>query len=194
MKSTKIVVSLLSVVLLSTIIQAELVKKETLPIVDIAVSAVNTVSNQSIYEEILVNNVRVSKSDETGYIAYLDTTPDIQGYTIEESFGVPNITVYDSGTYSIILKYTKNSIELAPSNYWSFAAGEWKLISIYRNILTGWQQDNGNWYFLDNNTGNMKTGWVKYSDTWYYLNSKGRMEYSTVIDGYILDDSGAWIA
>ncbi len=36
-------------------------------------------------------------------------------------------------------------------------------------MLTGWQEKNGNWYYLDNN-GAMRKGWVQAANGWYYLN------------------------
>lgn len=40
----------------------------------------------------------------------------------------------------------------------------------------------------------MHTGWLKDTNgKWYYLYNNGAMAYNTVIDGYTLDASGAWI-
>lgn len=36
-------------------------------------------------------------------------------------------------------------------------------------MLTGWQQSNGNWYYLGS-SGDMKTGWSQSAGLWYYLN------------------------
>ncbi|NSC06888.1 lectin-like domain-containing protein [Clostridium saccharobutylicum] len=57
---------------------------------------------------------------------------------------------------------------------------------------TGWKLNNGKWYFLKDN-GAMATGWTYIDNNWYYLYSDGSMASNTVIDGYTLDASGAWI-
>lgn len=61
-------------------------------------------------------------------------------------------------------------------------------------MKSGWHLDaDGNWYYLDND-GSMKTGWFKDTNgKWYYLNSNGSMAFNTTINGYKLDNSGAWI-
>lgn len=57
---------------------------------------------------------------------------------------------------------------------------------------TGWVRSNGLWYFL-NKDGAMETGWVYTGGKWYFLYSNGSMAYNTIIGGYQLDGSGAWI-
>lgn len=42
-------------------------------------------------------------------------------------------------------------------------------------------------------TGYMATGWKQISGKWYYFYDSGAMAYSTTIDGWTLDSSGAWI-
>ena len=59
-------------------------------------------------------------------------------------------------------------------------------------MQTGWRQTNGNWYLLKND-GAMATGWQQSNGKWYYLNNSGSMASSTVIEGYQLDASGAWV-
>lgn len=36
-------------------------------------------------------------------------------------------------------------------------------------MITGWEQANSGWYYLDKN-GDMKTGWVESNGIWYYTN------------------------
>ena len=36
--------------------------------------------------------------------------------------------------------------------------------------------------------------WVLWKGVWYYLTGYGSMAVSTVIDGYRVDETGAWIA
>ena len=60
-------------------------------------------------------------------------------------------------------------------------------------MQTGWVKDGEQWYYL-NASGAMHTGWLKDTNgKWYYLYDNGVMAHSTVIDGYKLDASGAWI-
>ena len=93
------------------------------------------------------------------------------------------------------------------------ADGTWSFKKEDGNLAIGWLKDNNTWYYL-NGQGVMQTGWIKDGSTWYYLNGSGAMQtgwlkdtngkwyylynsgamaYSTVIDGYKLDASGAWI-
>lgn len=72
--------------------------------------------------------------------------------------------------------------------------GKWYYLSQSGAMITGWMQDtDGNWYFL-NNDGSMATGWINNNGSWYYLNNSGAMEYNTVVDGYVVNQSGEWIA
>lgn len=59
-------------------------------------------------------------------------------------------------------------------------------------MKTGWLNDNGNWYYLQS-WGGMQTGWFNDNGTWYYLYSNGVMAANTVINGYNLSASGAWV-
>jgi lysozyme len=51
---------------------------------------------------------------------------------------------------------------------------EWCLVDENNNLLTGWQQVEGLWYYINPN-GVMATGWIKDKGKWYYLNSDGIM-------------------
>lgn len=89
----------------------------------------------------------------------------------------------------------------------------WYYLNAQGVMQTGWIKDGSTWYYL-NSSGAMQTGWVKDGEQWYYLNASGAMHtgwlkdtngkwyylydngvmaHSTVIDGYKLDASGAWI-
>ena len=52
-------------------------------------------------------------------------------------------------------------------------------------LLTGWQQLNNKWYYLNSN-GTMAVGWVQIEDKWFYLNKDGVMQ-----TGW-LQDKGEW--
>lgn len=69
----------------------------------------------------------------------------------------------------------------------------WYYLSSSGSMKTGWLNDNGTWYYLSSN-GSMKTGWFEDADgKWYYLQSSGAMAYDTYVDGYYLDNTGAWV-
>jgi len=57
---------------------------------------------------------------------------------------------------------------------WFTATNGYQLKDKDGNIVKGWAEVNGEWYYLDSN-GYMKTGWVKDGNTWYYLKSSGVM-------------------
>lgn len=71
--------------------------------------------------------------------------------------------------------------------------GTWSYNKADGTKYTGWLKDaNGVWYYLKSD-GVMSTGWVNDNGTWYYCDSSGAMMANTTIDGYALDNSGAWI-
>ncbi|PEE42626.1 YHYH domain-containing protein [Bacillus pseudomycoides] len=53
-----------------------------------------------------------------------------------------------------------------------------------------WKQDNGKWYFYDQN-GTKAKGWKEIKGTWYYFYGNGQMAANTTIDGYRLGANGA---
>lgn len=57
-------------------------------------------------------------------------------------------------------------------------------------LANGWIE-SGEWYYYQN--GYMKTGWVYDNGNWYYCYSNGMMAHDTVINGYYLNSSGAWV-
>ena len=62
-------------------------------------------------------------------------------------------------------------------------------------MKTGWEKVDGNWYYMAS-SGKMVTGWCEIGGKWYYFskesNALGQMLYSTTVDGYTLDENGAW--
>lgn len=75
---------------------------------------------------------------------------------------------------------------------WLNDRGTWYYLNQSGAMKTGWLNDGGTWYYLTS-SGAMKTGWLNDGGTWYYLYSNGAMAYNTIIDGYRLAYSGAWI-
>ncbi|NFH80307.1 cell wall-binding protein [Clostridium botulinum] len=85
---------------------------------------------------------------------------------------------------------------------WYEDNGTWYYLNDEGIMQTGWIKDkDGRWYYLDSN-GAMKTGWLKDKGKWYYLEPsstgfKGEMygNRTATIDGksYTFDSTGAWI-
>jgi len=95
---------------------------------------------------------------------------------------------------------------------WVSTGGKWYYMNSSGAMQTGWVNDGGKWYYLDA-SGAMQTGWLNIKGIWYYTNasgamvtgwqyidgkcyyfySGGAMAYSTYVEGYYLDASGAWV-
>jgi len=75
---------------------------------------------------------------------------------------------------------------------WLQDGAAWYYLNATGTMATGWVNDKGTWYYL-NGSGAMLTGWVNDNGTWYYLNGSGAMLSNTVVDGYKLGASGAWV-
>ena len=83
-------------------------------------------------------------------------------------------------------------------NCWLEINSVWYFFGKDGIMATGWLKDNGNYFYLDPATGAMATGWKEIDGTWYYFNDigngfKGMMFADTTVDGYVLDESGAWV-
>lgn len=77
---------------------------------------------------------------------------------------------------------------------WYLSNGSWYFLKNTGSYVTGWNIIDNNWYYLESN-GAMKTGWIYYNGKWYYCYPvSGGMAINTIIDGYRVDSSGAWIA
>ena len=108
---------------------------------------------------------------------------------------------------------------------WLNHSGNWYFLSTVSDgslgaMKTGWFQDtrDGNWYYLDAVSGEMKTGWQEIGGKWYYFNTNtpektyewdanafkwnylnnSQRPYGSMYageqtpDGYTVDASGAW--
>ena len=93
--------------------------------------------------------------------------------------------------------------------------GTWSYTTATGTKATGWFQDNsGTWYYAKAEGTMVANGWALYGTTWYYLGASGAMATSawvqsgadwyyvgsngamlsnTVVDGYKLGASGAWV-
>ncbi len=88
--------------------------------------------------------------------------------------------------------------ECAMRSGWLLNGGDWYLLNTSHDgtfgaMLEGWQKVGGAWYYLTLGSGFMKTGWYQVGNTWYYSYSSGAMAASTVVDGYYVNASGAWV-
>ena len=62
------------------------------------------------------------------------------------------------------------------------------------NMLTGWQNLNGAWYYLEASGAMAVNGWRQDQDKWFYLGSDGAMVKNAVIDGqYYVGADGVWV-
>ncbi len=59
-------------------------------------------------------------------------------------------------------------------------------------MMTGWLQQGNTWYYLKS-SGAMATGWNWVGNKCYYFNESGKMAANTTVDGYRVDQSGAWV-
>lgn len=62
-------------------------------------------------------------------------------------------------------------------------------------ILNGqslWKHDSTGWWYKEENS--WATGWRLINGTWYYFYSNGYMAANTTVDGFYINENGAWIA
>jgi hypothetical protein len=57
--------------------------------------------------------------------------------------------------------------------------------------ITGWYKDGITWYYF-NSDGSMKTGWLYDKGNWYYFYDSGAMAQKVLVNGYYLNENGAW--
>ena len=75
---------------------------------------------------------------------------------------------------------------------WLYVSGRWYLFDKDGKMLTGWQDVEGQRYYLSS-SGAMELGWLNLGGTWYYLSSSGAMAkgWQTVNGSrYYLGDDG----
>ena len=73
--------------------------------------------------------------------------------------------------------YLTTALPGMPSTNWVRENGYWYLYDQVGNMLKGWQNVGGVWYFLDRSTGRMVTGWL-YDNSykgWFYFEPSGAM-------------------
>jgi len=76
---------------------------------------------------------------------------------------------------------------------WYNRNGLWYFLKNKGGNTTGWNIIDNQWYYFGND-GEMKTGWINYNGLWYYCNPiNGAMVVNSIINGYRVDSTGAWI-
>lgn len=73
---------------------------------------------------------------------------------------------------------------------WKVGGSGWYYTDSTENVVTGWQQIDGNWYYMWSDGTMAKNTWIENGDKWYYLGSTGAMVYNIIIDGYVIGKNG----
>ena len=61
-------------------------------------------------------------------------------------------------------------------------------------MVRGWNQIDGVWYFFRNSGGLAKTRWVETNGMWYYVDDNGSLfTGGTTPDGFKVDENGVWV-
>ncbi len=79
---------------------------------------------------------------------------------------------------------------------WQMQDGKWYWLGEDGLMQTGWLWWNNDWYYL-NPSGSMATGWLWWENDWYYLSSNGSMATGWFHDGngwYYADQSGRMLS
>ncbi|NGM16937.1 hypothetical protein GMI70_02760 [Eggerthellaceae bacterium zg-893] len=82
---------------------------------------------------------------------------------------------------------------------WQQDGGEWYHFAKSGAMQSGWMKDaDGTWYLLnskhDGTFGAMLTGWQKVGGKWYYMDASGAMAENEWVGRYWVDGSGVWTA
>ncbi len=145
-------------------------------------------NNLSVYDK---NNIVAWNQDNEVYSV-------IGGKKADNTDTTPTTPVVTSGWVKAADgTWSYNKADGTKVTGWIKDGGNWYYTNAAGVMQTGWQYVGGVWYYLNptsNGTqGAMKTGWINDNGTWYYCNASGAMLANTVVDGYILGSSGAWI-
>lgn len=79
---------------------------------------------------------------------------------------------------------------------WTQDKGNWYYVDDNGMMKTGWIKSEGKWYYLDSYSGKMLTGWIEDRGNWYYFNNSGEMRIGWLEDNdnlYYLNDSGVMV-
>ena len=75
---------------------------------------------------------------------------------------------------------------------WVQIGGVWYYFRGNGHMMTGWLQQGNTWYYLKA-SGAMATNWNWVENNCYYFAENGKMAANTIIDGYKVNASGAWV-
>lgn len=84
---------------------------------------------------------------------------------------------------------------LASTGWITVADARYYLDTTTGKMQTGWQSENGKWYYLGS-SGAVKKGWISDNGTWYYTGNDGAMQTGWIeVSGkrYYLENSGKWL-
>lgn len=93
---------------------------------------------------------------------------------LELFYAHQQILVYDE--YQSMILYNRG--ENASPNMitgWYNSNGQWYYYDSDGIMIKSWKQIDGDWYYFGTN-GVMQTGWIQVNGKWYYLNSSGIMQ------------------
>lgn len=76
---------------------------------------------------------------------------------------------------------------------WLQNGGVWYYLQNDGKMASGWLNLGGNWYYFAHNGEMLNNGWNWINGKCYYFQDSGVMAADTVIDGYTVDASGAWV-
>lgn len=104
------------------------------------------------------------------------------------------ITVLTIGVIGIVASIPLGISEAKADiiNGWNNKGGNWYFYENGTN-KSGWFVDNGRWYVTDEN-GVMRTGWYNAGGDWYFLGNDGSMKTGWIMDGskwYYMENNGA---
>ena len=77
---------------------------------------------------------------------------------------------------------------------WKVSGSDWYYTDSTGNVVTGWQQIDGNWYYMWSDGTMAKNTWIENGDKWYYLGGSGAMVYNRIVDNYAIGSGGYWVA
>ncbi len=123
-----------------------------------------------------LDTIPAELEDTDGEYGSLPGTPGFSGSQFAEGSGSAS-----GGGGSYYKEPEKDLVETAtPSKEgytWFTGTNGYQLKDGNGELVKGWAEVNGDWYYLDAN-GYLKTGWVKDGNTWYYLRANGAMANS----------------
>ena len=158
------------------------------------------INDDKVYTDNYVTKVSLNKGKNVIKIQ-VDNSKEYD--TDEEGYKkrIYTLTIYrgtSQGTANSINNANANANQNATlkTDQWVNNNGRWQYNDAVGNSLKNmwfFDKNYNAWYYLDQD-GYMKTGWIQAGNgKWYYLYPSGAMAYNTVINGYKLDENGAWV-